>query len=161
MAVVQISQAQGRVPVTIFRLQDRVNLGNFAELEDTAKESYDKGTRDMVMDLGQTVSLTSIGIRAIVIIHKLLSTDGGKRWNVLGDSFRRRANHVGTIRIDLQPVGLGKEREVLRDGQLVPDHRALRAVAEAAVHTYGTIVAREETHDDLHQHALAGPVLTD
>ena len=82
MAVVQISQAQGRVPVTIFRLQDRVNLGNFAELEDTAKESYDKGTRDMVMDLGQTVSLTSIGIRAIVIIHKLLSTDGGKHLKI-------------------------------------------------------------------------------
>ena len=78
MAVVQISQTQGRVPVTIFRLQDRVNLGNFAELEDTAKESMDNGMRDMVLDLGQTVSLTSIGIRAIVIIHKMLSADGGK-----------------------------------------------------------------------------------
>lgn len=82
MAVVQISQVQGRVPVTIFRLQDRVNLGNFAELEDTAKEAYDNGTRDMVIDLGQTVSLTSIGIRAIVIIHKLLSTDGGKHLKI-------------------------------------------------------------------------------
>ncbi|MGZ9223476.1 MAG: STAS domain-containing protein, partial [Anaerolineales bacterium] len=76
MSVVKISQAQGRVPVTVFQLQDRVNLGNFAELEDTAKEAYDKGMRDMVMDLSQTVSLTSIGIRAIVVIHKLLSTDG-------------------------------------------------------------------------------------
>ena len=78
MSVVQISQAQGRVPVTIFRLQDRVNLGNFVELEEAAKESYDTGTRDMVLDLGQTVSLTSLGIRAIVIIHKMISTDGGK-----------------------------------------------------------------------------------
>jgi anti-anti-sigma factor len=82
MGVVQISQAQGRVPVTVFRLQDRVNLGNFAELEDTAKEYYDNGTRDMVMDLGQTVSLTSIGIRAIVIIHKMLSKDGGKHLKI-------------------------------------------------------------------------------
>jgi anti-anti-sigma factor len=82
MAVVQISQAQGRVPVTVFRLQDRVNLGNFAELEDTAKEAYDKGMRDMVMDLGQTVSLTSIGIRALVIIHKMLSADGQKHFKL-------------------------------------------------------------------------------
>ena len=37
MSVVQISHAQGRVPVTIFRLQDRVNLGNFAEFEETAQ----------------------------------------------------------------------------------------------------------------------------
>jgi anti-anti-sigma factor len=82
MAVVQISQAQGRVPVTIFRLQDRVNLGNFTELEETARESYNKGTHDIVLDLSQTVSLTSIGIRAIVIIHKMLSTDGGKHLKI-------------------------------------------------------------------------------
>ena len=82
MAVVQISQAPGRVPVTIFRLEDRVNLGNFAELEEAAKQAYESGTRDMVMDLGQTVSLTSIGIRAIVIIHKMLSPDGGKHLKI-------------------------------------------------------------------------------
>jgi anti-anti-sigma factor len=82
MGVVQISQAQGRIPVTIFRLQDRVNLGNFAELEEIARESYNNGIRDIVLDLGQTVSLTSIGIRAIVIIHKMLSADGGKHLKV-------------------------------------------------------------------------------
>lgn len=78
MSLVKISQAQGRVPVTVFQLQDRVNLGNFAELEETAKEAYNNGMRDLVIDLSQTVSLTSIGIRAIVIIHKMLSTDGQK-----------------------------------------------------------------------------------
>lgn len=77
MSLVKISQAQGRVPVTVFHLQDRVNLGNFAELEDTAKEAYEAGTRDLVLDLSDTVSLTSIGVRAIVIIHKMLSTDEG------------------------------------------------------------------------------------
>jgi len=82
MGVVQISQTQGRVPVTIFRLQDRVNLGNFAELEETARESYNKGMHDIVLDLGHTVSLTSIGIRAIVIIHKMLSADGGKHLKI-------------------------------------------------------------------------------
>jgi len=82
MGVVQISQAQGRISVTVFRLQDRVNLGNFAELEETAKEAHNNGMRDMVMDLSQTVSLTSIGIRAIVIIHKMLSTDGKKHLKI-------------------------------------------------------------------------------
>lgn len=82
MSIVQISQTQGRIPVTVFRLQDRINLGNFTELEEAAKEAYDNGTRDLVMDLSQTVSLTSIGIRAIVIIHKMLSTDGGKHLKI-------------------------------------------------------------------------------
>lgn len=82
MTVVKISQTQGRIPVTIFQLQDRVNLGNFAELEEAAQKAYEEGTRDMVLDLGQTVSLTSIGIRAIVVIHKLLSTDNGKHLKI-------------------------------------------------------------------------------
>jgi len=82
MSLVKISQAQGRVPVTVFQLQDRVNLGNFSELEESAKEAYNHGMRDLVIDLTQTVSLTSIGIRAIVIIHKMLSTDHGKHLKV-------------------------------------------------------------------------------
>lgn len=78
MSLVKISQAQGRVPVTVFHLQDRVNLGNFVELEETAQQAYNDGMRDLVIDLSDTVSLTSIGIRAIVIIHKMLANDGGK-----------------------------------------------------------------------------------
>jgi anti-anti-sigma factor len=104
MDVVQISQAQGRVPVTIFRLQDRVNLGNFAELEETAQESYNNGTRDMVMDLGQTVSLTSIGIRAIVIIHKMLASDGGKHLKI--------ANPMSYIREMLDISGVTQYIEI-------------------------------------------------
>jgi anti-anti-sigma factor len=84
MALVQISQAQGRVPVTVFQLQDRVNLGNYQELEQTAKDAYDKGMRDLVMDLSQTPSLTSIGIRALVVIHKILATDSGKHFKLAG-----------------------------------------------------------------------------
>lgn len=82
MSLVKISQAQGRVPVTIFQLQDRVNLGNFVELEEAAQQAYDQGTRDLVLDLGETVSLTSIGIRAIVVIHKMLAADGGKHLKI-------------------------------------------------------------------------------
>jgi len=78
MGLVQISRSQGRVPVTVFHLQDRVNLGNFAELEQAAKDGFDNGMRDLVIDLSQTPSLTSIGVRALVIIHKMLSADRAK-----------------------------------------------------------------------------------
>jgi anti-anti-sigma factor len=78
MALVQISQPQGRVPVTVFQLQDRVNLGNYEELEQIAKDAYDSGMRDLVIDLSQTPSLTSIGVRALVVIHKMLAKDNGK-----------------------------------------------------------------------------------
>lgn len=84
MALVQITHQQGRVPVTVFQLQDRINLGNFAEIERLAKEAYDSGTRDLVIDLSKVEALTSIGVRALVIVHKLLSTDGKKHLKLAG-----------------------------------------------------------------------------
>ncbi len=82
MSLVKISQARGRVPVTIFQVQDRINLENFAELEETVKGAYDNGMRDLVLDLSQAVPLSSIGIRAIVVIHKMLSAEGVRHFKI-------------------------------------------------------------------------------
>ena len=84
MALVQVSEAQGNIPVTIFQLQDRVNLGNYKELEVSAKEAYENGMRDLVIDLSKSDSLTSIGIRALVVIHKMLSTESGNHFKLAG-----------------------------------------------------------------------------
>lgn len=104
MSLVQISQAHGRVPVTVFHLQDRVNLGNFTELEQTAKDEFDKGMRDLVIDLSQTPSLTSIGVRALVIIHKMLSPDRGKHLKL--------ANPLPVIREMLEISGVTQYVEI-------------------------------------------------
>jgi anti-anti-sigma factor len=104
MSLVKISQVQGRVPVTVFHLQDRVNLGNFAELEETAKEALNNGMHDLVIDLSQAVSLTSIGIRAILIIHKMLSADHGKHFKV--------ASPTAHIREVLEVAGVTQYIEV-------------------------------------------------
>ena len=79
MALVEISQTQGRIPVTVFHIRERVHLGNFSELENAAKDAYDNGTRDLVIDLAQTDTLTSIGLRALVVIHKILTHDNGSK----------------------------------------------------------------------------------
>jgi len=85
MALVEISQTQGKVPVTVFQLQERVHLGNFSELENTAKEAYENGTRDLVIDLSKSDTLTSIGLRAMVVIHKILAkNDNGKHLKIAG-----------------------------------------------------------------------------
>lgn len=78
MGLVKISQATGHIPVTIFELQDRVNLGNTAELEQAGKEAYANGTRDLVIDISKVDSFTSAGIRALLIIYKLLARDEGR-----------------------------------------------------------------------------------
>jgi anti-anti-sigma factor len=73
MALVTVSQAQGRVPVTVFQLQDRVNMGNTGELERAAAEAFAAGGRNMVIDLSKVPSLTSAGIRTILVIYKMLT----------------------------------------------------------------------------------------
>ena len=86
MALVKVSQAKGNVSVMVIHLQDRVSLGNYKELETSAKEAYDNGMRDLIIDLSKSDSLTSIGIRALVVIHKLLSADNKKHFKVAGVS---------------------------------------------------------------------------
>ena len=79
MSLVKVSKAEGSVPVTIFELQDRVNLGNTAQLEQAARDAYASGTRDLVIDISKVDSFTSAGIRALLVIYKLLAGDDGKK----------------------------------------------------------------------------------
>jgi anti-anti-sigma factor len=78
MGLVEVSQAEGRVPVTIFELQDRVNLGNTAELEQAGNDAYVNGTRDLIVDISKVDSFTSAGIRALLVIYKLFAGKEGK-----------------------------------------------------------------------------------
>lgn len=104
MALVQVTQAQGKVPVTVFQIQDRVNLGNYKELEQAAKDAYEKGMRDLIIDLSKSDSLTSIGIRALVVINKLLSAEGGSHFKLAGP--------IPPIREMLQVAGITQFVEI-------------------------------------------------
>ncbi len=104
MALIQVSQAQGRIPVTIFHLQDRVNLGNYDQLEKIAREEFDKGMRDLVIDLSQTPSLTSIGVRALFVILKIISPDRGKHLKIAGP--------IPAIREMLEIAGVNQSIEI-------------------------------------------------
>ena len=85
MALVEVSQTEGRIPVTVFRLLERIHLGNFTELENLAKKSFEEGTRNLVIDLSCTDTMTSIGLRALVVIHKIFAkSDSGKHLRVAG-----------------------------------------------------------------------------
>jgi anti-anti-sigma factor len=77
MSLVEITRLNEMNPMTVFRLQERINLENFARLESITKAEYENGMRRLVLDLGETPSVSSIGVRAIVVMHKILSAGGG------------------------------------------------------------------------------------
>jgi anti-anti-sigma regulatory factor len=97
MSLVNISHVHGRVPVTVFQLQDRIGLGNFAEFEETARQAYNEGVRDAVIDLSRTTSLTSIGIRALVIVHKMLSPDHGHHLKIVSPAPLRELLEIAGV----------------------------------------------------------------
>jgi anti-anti-sigma factor len=76
MSLVIVSNAQGRVPVTVLEIQGLVNLGNTAELEQAARQAFADGARDMVMDLSKAPQITSAGIRVMILIHNMLGNNG-------------------------------------------------------------------------------------
>ncbi|OGO65049.1 MAG: hypothetical protein A2Z45_05185 [Chloroflexi bacterium RBG_19FT_COMBO_55_16] len=72
-----VSQEQSRVPVTVFRIEGRINLGNADELTKMVEEAYKYGMRNLLIDMTQLDSLTSAGLRSILSILKLLGTGSG------------------------------------------------------------------------------------
>ena len=74
MNLVTVSHVQGRMPVTVLHLQGRINLGNSPELEQAARTEVAAGARYILIDLSNAPSLTSAGIRAILVIHKMLES---------------------------------------------------------------------------------------
>jgi len=62
------------------------------------KKAIDEGMYDLVIDMSKTNVLTSIGIRALVIVHKMLSADGPNHLKL--------ANPTAHIREVLQIAGI-------------------------------------------------------
>ncbi|MEW5828248.1 MAG: STAS domain-containing protein [Chloroflexota bacterium] len=104
MSLIKVSQAQGRVPVTVFQLQDRINLGNTTEFEQTARNAYDIGMRDLIIDLSQAPSITSAGIRAVMVIYKMLNGGEGKHLKLVSPT--------SYVREVLEIAGISQQIEI-------------------------------------------------
>ncbi len=69
---ISVSTAQGHVPVTILRLDGRLDGQNYQDLIAKAKELYGTGVRDVLLDLGKLTYISSAGIVALHTIALLL-----------------------------------------------------------------------------------------
>jgi anti-anti-sigma regulatory factor len=67
-----VSQEQGSLPVTVVRLEGQLDGQSYQELIARAKELYEKGTRDVLLDLGGLTYISSAGIVALHTIALLL-----------------------------------------------------------------------------------------
>lgn len=69
---IAVTQAQGRVPVTVFRITGPITSN--VELEAQAQAAYDAGARNLLLDLSEVPYIATYGLRALHFIYTLLRT---------------------------------------------------------------------------------------
>jgi anti-anti-sigma regulatory factor len=63
-----ISQEKGRVPVTVLHMTGRIDGSNYESVFGKARELYDGGARDLLLDLSEVSFISSAGI---VALHRI------------------------------------------------------------------------------------------
>ncbi len=70
---ISISQAQGRLPVTVLTLKGDLDASTSADFQARAKQSIDAGARNVLIDLSGVPYMSSAGMRALNQIFNWLS----------------------------------------------------------------------------------------
>jgi anti-anti-sigma factor len=98
---IRVAHEQGRVPVTVFYVQGQLNLGSTPQLEKMARTEYDNGMRDLLVDLSETTSLTSAGLRTLAVLYRLLEDPSSD-----ASESRRKSAHLKLLNLpsDLRRV---------------------------------------------------------
>ena len=80
-------EVAGRVPITVLALDGELDASNFERLIEDVKGLYDRGTRNLLVDLGGLTFLASSGLVAlhsiVRILHGERPDDLESGWDVL------------------------------------------------------------------------------
>jgi anti-anti-sigma regulatory factor len=89
-----VSQEQGRVPVTVIRLDGQLDGQNFQELIGKAREIYDGGARNVLLDMDALTYISSAGLVALHTIALMFrgesAPDPEQGWTALKSMDRSR-----------------------------------------------------------------------
>jgi anti-anti-sigma factor len=68
-------QSKGKLPVMVLHLRGWLDAQSEEQLLATAREAYDGGARNLLLDLAELDTLTSAGMRAIQKVYKLFTPE--------------------------------------------------------------------------------------
>ena len=69
---ITITQAEGKVPVTIMHIQGEIDASNFQRVIAKARQAYDTGARDLLLDLSDVPYMGSSGLVALHSVAVLM-----------------------------------------------------------------------------------------
>ena len=126
---ISVSQASGRVPVTVLKLDGQLDGQNYQDLIAKARELYNSGMRDFLLDLADLTYISSAGLVALHSValltrgEELPDVEGGwSAYRSMGRSSEAgRQKHVkllnprSEVMNVLDMVGFGSVFEVFTD----------------------------------------------
>jgi len=70
-----VSQEEGRVPITVFNLKGEIGAHNYDQIQNQVSETFESGTRNLILDLSEVTYMSSAGLRALHAIFKIMHPD--------------------------------------------------------------------------------------
>ena len=89
-----VSNEQGRLPVTVFRIKGDIDMATSEQLRAQARQAFEAGTRNLLIDLAGAPYMSSAGIRALNDIFGLLRGDSAAE----SDEAMRKGLAAGTFK---------------------------------------------------------------
>jgi len=73
---INVSQSNGRIPVTIIQLAGTLDTSTYQELILTARNLQNAGARDLLLDLAGLTYISSAGLAALHMLTKMFPGEG-------------------------------------------------------------------------------------
>ena len=121
-----ISQAQGRVPVTIMRLKGDLDYLSADNFDAQARKLVENGARDILVDLSGVAFMSSVGIRSLHMLYDLVHADESEEKKavykgVLSGTYKaphfKLLNPTRRVHNTLTTVGLDMYIDIFKDEQ--------------------------------------------
>jgi anti-anti-sigma factor len=104
---INVSQEQGRVPVTVFQIHGEITADTAGQFTSAAQTAIDEGTRNLLLDLSDVPYIASFGIRALSDVLKMLHEAGSQSEADLRQALRdgkSRSKHLKLLKPNPQVV---------------------------------------------------------
>ncbi len=73
--LITLSKEQGRVPVTVMRVNGDIDASNYTEVIKAAQEAYDNSARDLLIDLSKVPFISSAGLISLHTVALIFAGD--------------------------------------------------------------------------------------
>ena len=92
-----LSQANGKVPVSVIRIKGDLDASSYLDLVNTAQNLYNEGMRYLLLDLTDLAFISSAGLASLHIITRMFrgeKADSENGWGIYRGIERERQNSL-------------------------------------------------------------------